>query len=53
VRIVVAPLAAQDLQDAHDHIAKENPAAADALLMRVIDCLALLAAPTCRLCVHR
>jgi len=35
VKIVVAPLAAKDLREARDHIAKDSLEAADALLVRI------------------
>jgi len=42
MRIVLAPLAGQDLQEARDHIAGDSPAAADELLVNLTNALALL-----------
>lgn len=41
--IVLAPLAAQDLQEAYDFIAKDNKGAADQVLIRITEVLGLLA----------
>jgi plasmid stabilization system protein ParE len=43
VRIVVAPAAAQDLREAYEHIAKDNPSAADQVLARLVEIIGLLA----------
>ena len=44
MRIVVAPAAAQDLREAYEHIAKDNPSAADQVLARLVEIIGLLAA---------
>jgi plasmid stabilization system protein ParE len=43
VRIVVAPAAAQDLREAYEHIAKDNPSTADQVLARIVEIIGLLA----------
>jgi plasmid stabilization system protein ParE len=43
VRIVIAPLAAQDLQEAYDFIARDNKRAADDVLIHITEILGLLA----------
>ena len=43
MRIVVAPAAAQDLREAYEHIAKDNPSAADQVLARLVEIIGLLA----------
>ena len=43
MKIVVAPLAAQDLQEAYDFIAKDNKRAADEVLIRISEVLGLIA----------
>jgi plasmid stabilization system protein ParE len=43
VKIVIAPLAAQDLQEAYDFIAKDNRCAADEVLIHITEVLGLLA----------
>lgn len=43
MRIVVAPLAAQDLQEAYDYIADDSVEGADRLLARVSQVLGMLA----------
>ena len=43
MRIVLAPLAAQDLKEAGDYIEADRPAAADEMLVGITNALALLA----------
>jgi toxin ParE1/3/4 len=43
VKIVIAPLAAQDLQEAYDFIAKDSAHASDEVLIRITEVLGLLA----------
>lgn len=43
MRIVVAPAAAQDIREAYEHIAKDNPSAADQVLARIVEIIGLLA----------
>ena len=43
MKIVIAPLAAQDLQEAYDFIAKDNKRAADEVLIHITEVLGLLA----------
>ena len=42
MKIVIAPLAAQDLQEAYDFIAKDNNRAADEVLLHITEVLGLL-----------
>ncbi|MEK7702130.1 MAG: type II toxin-antitoxin system RelE/ParE family toxin [candidate division NC10 bacterium] len=44
--IVVAPQARRDLNDAYDSIARDNPAAADLVLARLVEVFGLLATDT-------
>lgn len=43
MKIVLAPLAARDLKEAHDFIARDNPEAADRVLAEISETLGLLA----------
>lgn len=43
MRVVLAPLAAQDLREAYGHIAEDRVAAADEVLVRITNALALIA----------
>jgi plasmid stabilization system protein ParE len=43
MKVILAPLAAQDLREAREHIAQDNPRAADELLISITNALALLA----------
>lgn len=43
MKIVLAPLAARDLKEAHDFIARDNPGAADRVLAELSETLGLLA----------
>lgn len=43
MKIVLAPLAAHDLQQAYDFIAKDNPEAADGALAGLLEIIGLLA----------
>lgn len=43
MKIVVAPLAAQNLQEAYDFIAKDSTRAADEVLIRITEVLGLIA----------
>lgn len=42
MKIVLAPLAALDLQEAREYIAADNPGAADEVLISVTNALAML-----------
>ena len=43
MKLVLAPLAAQDLREAYGHIAEDSSAAADEVLIRITNTLALIA----------
>jgi plasmid stabilization system protein ParE len=43
VKIVIAPLAAQDLQEAYDFIAEDSKRAADEVLIHITEVLGILA----------
>ena len=43
MRIVLAPLAAQDLQEAYDFIASDNPEAADSVLAGILEAFGMIA----------
>ena len=43
MKIVIAPLAAQDLQEAYEFIARDNKHAADEVLIHIAEVLGLLA----------
>lgn len=43
MKIVLAPLAAKDLREAHEFIARDNPAAADQVLVALSETVGLLA----------
>jgi plasmid stabilization system protein ParE len=48
VKIVFAPLAARDLKEAYDFIARDNPEAADRVLAEISETIGLLASRVVR-----
>jgi plasmid stabilization system protein ParE len=42
--IVVAPKAQEDLREAYEYIARDNPEAADSVLARIVEVIGILAA---------
>lgn len=43
MRLLLSPLAGQDIREAYEYVAKESPEAAERVLLRIVEVIAMLA----------